>query len=224
MSFYSGCYRSFVPEIFTASMAYHTVVLLHVVMVLGVRHAFCLLQLWRVGLPHVRSFVPKIFTASIAYHVIVLLYAVRGPWGEVLIELGPVRVCKTANGSVKLANMYWREDPTIRLPIRSPKLFHLEIAHALYKGHSRTKGFRLDFSEAYVSWGHSLKNLRKPQKVKNCRMEVSALVEEDYQYSLHQLWSTWGLKLLSRVDQRSIEKRLRLLYLLQGRMIELRLL
>ncbi|RWW76023.1 hypothetical protein BHE74_00015915 [Ensete ventricosum] len=31
MSFYSGCYRSFVPEIFTASIAYHAVVLLHAV-------------------------------------------------------------------------------------------------------------------------------------------------------------------------------------------------
>ncbi|RRT55720.1 hypothetical protein B296_00034534 [Ensete ventricosum] len=31
MSFYSGCYRSFVPEIFNASMAYHAVVLLHTV-------------------------------------------------------------------------------------------------------------------------------------------------------------------------------------------------
>ncbi|RWW52164.1 hypothetical protein BHE74_00041442 [Ensete ventricosum] len=30
-SFYSGCYRSFVLEIFTASMAYHAVVLLHTV-------------------------------------------------------------------------------------------------------------------------------------------------------------------------------------------------
>ncbi|RRT79879.1 hypothetical protein B296_00007125 [Ensete ventricosum] len=31
MSFYSGCYRSFVPEIFTTSKAYHAVVLLHTV-------------------------------------------------------------------------------------------------------------------------------------------------------------------------------------------------
>ncbi|RZS16834.1 hypothetical protein BHM03_00048887 [Ensete ventricosum] len=31
LSFYSGCYRSFVLEIFTASMAYHAVVLLHTV-------------------------------------------------------------------------------------------------------------------------------------------------------------------------------------------------
>ncbi|RRT74193.1 hypothetical protein B296_00013646 [Ensete ventricosum] len=30
-SFYSGCYKSFVPEIFNASMAYHAVVLLHTV-------------------------------------------------------------------------------------------------------------------------------------------------------------------------------------------------
>ncbi|RWV77557.1 hypothetical protein GW17_00061594 [Ensete ventricosum] len=30
-NFYSGCYRSSVPEIFTASMAYHAVILLHVV-------------------------------------------------------------------------------------------------------------------------------------------------------------------------------------------------
>ncbi|RZR94833.1 hypothetical protein BHM03_00023595 [Ensete ventricosum] len=30
-SFYSGCYRSFVPEIFNASMTYHAVVLLHTV-------------------------------------------------------------------------------------------------------------------------------------------------------------------------------------------------
>ncbi|RRT53792.1 hypothetical protein B296_00033433 [Ensete ventricosum] len=30
-SFYSGCYRSFVPEIFTASITYHVIVLLHTV-------------------------------------------------------------------------------------------------------------------------------------------------------------------------------------------------
>ncbi|RWV82619.1 hypothetical protein GW17_00055866 [Ensete ventricosum] len=30
-SFYNGCYRSFVPEIFIASMAYHAVVLLHII-------------------------------------------------------------------------------------------------------------------------------------------------------------------------------------------------
>ncbi|RZR84111.1 hypothetical protein BHM03_00010882 [Ensete ventricosum] len=31
MSFYSGCYRSFVPEIFTVFIVYHTVVFLHTV-------------------------------------------------------------------------------------------------------------------------------------------------------------------------------------------------
>ncbi|RZS25838.1 hypothetical protein BHM03_00059097 [Ensete ventricosum] len=31
MSFYSGCYRSFIPEIFTTSIAYHVVVHLHTV-------------------------------------------------------------------------------------------------------------------------------------------------------------------------------------------------
>ncbi|RWV92403.1 hypothetical protein GW17_00045228 [Ensete ventricosum] len=30
-SFYSGCYRSFIPEIFTASITYHVIVLLHTV-------------------------------------------------------------------------------------------------------------------------------------------------------------------------------------------------
>ncbi|RWV91890.1 hypothetical protein GW17_00045787, partial [Ensete ventricosum] len=31
MSFYNECYRTFVPEIFTASIAYHVVVLLHTI-------------------------------------------------------------------------------------------------------------------------------------------------------------------------------------------------
>ncbi|RRT78617.1 hypothetical protein B296_00007194 [Ensete ventricosum] len=31
MSFYSECYKTFVPEIFTASIAYHVVVLLHTI-------------------------------------------------------------------------------------------------------------------------------------------------------------------------------------------------
>ncbi|RZS22985.1 hypothetical protein BHM03_00055826 [Ensete ventricosum] len=31
MSFYSGCYKSFVPKIFIAFIAYHAVVLLHTV-------------------------------------------------------------------------------------------------------------------------------------------------------------------------------------------------
>ncbi|RWW03269.1 hypothetical protein GW17_00033585 [Ensete ventricosum] len=30
-SFYSGCYKSFVPEIFTVFMAYHIVVLLYII-------------------------------------------------------------------------------------------------------------------------------------------------------------------------------------------------
>ncbi|RZS23979.1 hypothetical protein BHM03_00056996 [Ensete ventricosum] len=31
MSFYNECYRSFIPEIFTASIAYHVIVLLHTI-------------------------------------------------------------------------------------------------------------------------------------------------------------------------------------------------